>query len=118
MGEKKLDKEIEFIEKNKVTLLKGYANKFLLVHNQKVINSFDEYNHAAEDGIRLFGIDTLQASGMDVARAGAVAGTAMAWYAIFNGLGRITWGKISDTIGPEVAIFLMCFLQGFLMLTF
>ena len=68
--------------------------------------------------IRLFGIDILQASGMDVARAGAVAGTAMAWYAIFNGLGRITWGKISDTIGPEIAIFLMCFVQGFLMLTF
>lgn len=68
--------------------------------------------------IRLFGIDTLQASGMDVARAGAAAGTAMAWYAIFNGLGRITWGKISDIIGPEVAIFLMCFVQGFLMLTF
>jgi len=68
--------------------------------------------------IRLFGIDTLQASGMDVARAGAAAGTAMAWYAIFNGLGRIIWGKISDTIGPEVALFLMCLLQGLLMLTF
>ena len=57
MGEKKLDKEIEYVEKNKETLLKEYANKFLLVHNQKVINTFDQYNHAAEEGIRLFGIE-------------------------------------------------------------
>ncbi len=68
--------------------------------------------------IRLFGIDALQSSGMEVAAAGAAAGTAMAWYAIFNGLGRIIWGKISDIIDPEVAIFLMCLIQGLLMLTF
>lgn len=68
--------------------------------------------------IRIFGLDTLQASGMDVAKAGAAAGTAMAWYAIFNGLGRIVWGKVSDNIGPKLAIFLMCLIQGVLMLTF
>lgn len=68
--------------------------------------------------IRLFGIDTLQSSGMDEAVAGAAAGTAMAWYAIFNGLGRIAWGKISDIIDPEVTIFIMCLIQGLLMLTF
>jgi len=68
--------------------------------------------------IRLFGIDALQTSGMDVAAAGAAAGTAMAWYAIFNGLGRIVWGKISDIIKPKSAIFLMCLIQGLLMLTF
>lgn len=68
--------------------------------------------------IKLFGIDTLQKTGMDVAMAGAAAGTAMAWYAVFNGLGRIIWGKITDHIGPKMAVFLMCLLQGFLMLTF
>jgi len=68
--------------------------------------------------IRLFGIDALQTSGMEVAAAGAAAGTAMAWYAIFNGLGRIIWGKISDHIGPETAIVFMCLIQGILMLTF
>lgn len=68
--------------------------------------------------IKLFGVDALQASGMTVAAAGAAAGTAMAWYAIFNGLGRIVWGKISDNIGAKSAIFLMCLIQGVLMLTF
>ncbi len=68
--------------------------------------------------IKLFGIDALQATGIDVRTAGAAAGTAMAWYAIFNGLGRIIWGKVSDNIGPQMSIFLMCLLQGILMLTF
>jgi len=67
--------------------------------------------------IKLFGIDALQAAGMDVAAAGIAAGTAMAWYAILNGLGRIAWGKISDSIGPKLALFLMCLAQGILMLT-
>lgn len=48
----------------------------------------------------------------------AAASTAKAWYAIFNGLGRIVWGKVSDTIGAKMSIFLMCLLQGLLMLTF
>jgi hypothetical protein len=36
--------------------------------------------------IKLFGIDALEYRG--VVGAGAITGTAMAWYAIFNGLGR------------------------------
>lgn len=67
--------------------------------------------------IKLFGIDALQAGGLTVAAAGAAAGTAMASYAIFNGLGRIIWGKISDSIGPKSSIFLMCLIQGILMLS-
>ncbi len=68
--------------------------------------------------IRLFGIDALQASGAvtDKAAAGVVAGTAMAWYAIFNGLGRIAWGSISDRTGRRRAIIIMCALQGVMML--
>lgn len=68
--------------------------------------------------IKLFGLDALQASGMTEAAAGAAAGTAMAWYAIFNGLGRIVWGTVSDRIGPKTSIFLMSLIQGVLMLTF
>jgi OFA family oxalate/formate antiporter-like MFS transporter len=68
--------------------------------------------------IRLFGVDALQASGLNEASAAEAAGTAMAWYAIFNGLGRIVWGKVSDSIGPKIAIFLMSLIQGILMLTF
>lgn len=70
--------------------------------------------------IRLFGVDALQASGAttDTAAAGVIAGTAMAWYAILNGLGRIIWGTVSDKIGRKIALFLMCLFQGIIMLAF
>lgn len=70
--------------------------------------------------IRLFGIDALQASAVpsDAATAGAIAGTAMAWYAILNGLGRIAWGTVSDKTGRKTALFLMCLFQGIIMLLF
>lgn len=64
--------------------------------------------------IKLFGIDALQHRG--VLDAGAVTGTAMAWYAIFNGIGRIAWGSVSDRIGRRQAIMLMTLLQGAVML--
>lgn len=68
--------------------------------------------------IKLFGIDALKAQGVAAAAASAAAGTAMAWYAIFNGLGRIIWGTVSDKIGRKLAIFLMCLFQGIIMLLF
>ena len=64
--------------------------------------------------IKLFGIDALEHHG--VAGAGAITGTAMAWYAIFNGLGRIAWGSVSDRIGRKTTITLMAVLQGVTML--
>ena len=73
--------------------------------------------------IRLFGIDALQASGAitdadAVAAAGVAAGTAMAWLAILNGLGRIAWGVLSDKIGRKASLFLMCVLQALVMFSF
>jgi MFS family permease len=65
--------------------------------------------------ITLFGIDALTHHG--VAGASAVTGTAMAWYAVFNGLGRIAWGSLSDRIGRRAALVLMTALQGAVMLT-
>ena len=64
--------------------------------------------------IKLFGIDALEHHG--VAGAGAITGTAMAWYAIFNGVGRIAWGSVSDRIGRKTTIMLMAVLQGLTML--
>jgi len=76
--------------------------------------------------IRLFGIDALQAGGAVTGAtaeaaakaAGAVAGTAMAWYAIFNGLGRIIWGAVSDKAGRKLSLFLMCLFQAVVMFLF
>jgi MFS family permease len=70
--------------------------------------------------IRLFGVDSLQASGAasDAKVAGTMAGTAMALYAILNGLGRIVWGVASDKIGRKLSLFLMCLFQGVIMLLF
>jgi MFS family permease len=76
--------------------------------------------------IRLFGVDSLIANKVvtgdvleDVRKsAGAIAGTAMAWYAILNGLGRIVWGTVSDKIGRKASLFLMCLIQGVMMLVF
>jgi len=80
--------------------------------------------------IQLFGIDALkfaagwtkdmaadQASSI-VAAASAAAGTAMAIYAILNGLGRIVWGAVSDKIGRKAALIAMCLLQAVAMFSF
>jgi OFA family oxalate/formate antiporter-like MFS transporter len=64
--------------------------------------------------IQLFGLDALEYRG--VPNAIVVTGTAMAWYAIFNGLGRILWGILSDRIGRKNAIIAMSACQGVIML--
>jgi MFS family permease len=64
--------------------------------------------------IKLFGIDALEFRG--VTNAGLTTETAVAWLAIFNGLGRILWGMISDRIGRKSAIIIMSLAQGAAML--
>ena len=64
--------------------------------------------------IQLFGLDALEYRGVE--NAIVITGTAMAWYAIFNGLGRILWGMISDHIGRKAAIIAMSTFQGIIML--
>jgi MFS family permease len=78
--------------------------------------------------IKLFGIDALtfkKLGSLDMANpdfaatrdwASAIAGTAMAVYAILNGLGRIIWGTVSDLLGRKLSIFLMTLFQGIIML--
>ncbi|MCK4232929.1 hypothetical protein KAX75_00750 [candidate division WOR-3 bacterium] len=57
MVEKKLKADIDYVEKNKKDLLKEHLNKYVLVHEQKIVDSFDNYQRAAEEGVRLFGTD-------------------------------------------------------------
>ncbi|MDF1614178.1 OFA family MFS transporter [Desulfurivibrio alkaliphilus] len=70
--------------------------------------------------ISLFGTDALQMSQavVDPAEATRIAGTAMAWYAIFNGLGRIAWGGVSDRLGRKWSLFMMCCFQAFIVFSF
>ena len=78
--------------------------------------------------IKLFGIDSLtfkKIGTLDMNNpeylptrewASNIAGTAMAVYAILNGLGRIIWGTVSDKLGRKLSIFLMSLFQGIIML--
>ncbi len=69
--------------------------------------------------ISLFGTDALQVrSALSEADAKTTAATAMALFAILNGLGRILWGAASDRIGRKTSIVLMCALQGLIMIGF
>jgi OFA family oxalate/formate antiporter-like MFS transporter len=69
--------------------------------------------------IGLFGQDSLTAAGIEEGQAVIITGTAMGlFYALFNGLGRIVWGTISDFTGRKLAIILMCLSQGAMMIVF
>lgn len=69
--------------------------------------------------IQLFTKDRLTAAGFSTERATEIAGTAMGlFFALFNGLGRILWGTISDWIGRKTAIVLMCLTQAVALLGF
>jgi hypothetical protein len=57
MTEKNLTAERDFVERNRDQLLKEYREKFLLVHAGEVLGSFDTYRHAADEGIRRFGLE-------------------------------------------------------------
>jgi OFA family oxalate/formate antiporter-like MFS transporter len=52
--------------------------------------------------MKQFPSQALVSNGMPELAADAAAGTAMVIFAIFNAIGRIGWGKISDSIGHAV----------------
>lgn len=69
--------------------------------------------------IGLFGTEALTGKGMERKDAIVVAGTAMGlFYAICNGVGRIIWGTISDSLGRKNSIVLMSLIQGTMMVLF
>ncbi|MBF0374050.1 MAG: OFA family MFS transporter, partial [Alphaproteobacteria bacterium] len=69
--------------------------------------------------MKLYPMEALQANGLSVAEASAVAGTAMAvFFSLANGVGRIAWGAISDRVGRRVAVLAMIGSQGLVFLSF
>jgi hypothetical protein len=57
MAEKDLKSNLDFVVKNKNRLIKEYRNKYILVFEKEVVGSFDTYEKAAEEGIRVYGMD-------------------------------------------------------------
>ncbi|NQS99433.1 MAG: hypothetical protein HQ591_13370 [candidate division Zixibacteria bacterium] len=57
MSEKDLKSNLDFVLNNRENLLKEHRNKYLLVFEEKFVDAFDEYERAAAEGVRLFGIE-------------------------------------------------------------
>ena len=76
-----------------------------------VIGNIQTFAKDPTDGFAGHGFSTTDA--VDFAIIGAAI-----CLPIFNGLGRIVWGQISDKITRKKAIILMCIFQGIMMLAF
>lgn len=69
--------------------------------------------------MRLWPQEALTKAGISSEAAGAAATLAMAvFFALFNGLGRILWGMISDKIGRKNSIIIMMATQGLFVILF
>ncbi len=55
MAEKNMQKNRDFVEKNRKELLEAYRNKYLLIVDQEVVDSFDTYEKAAEVALSNYG---------------------------------------------------------------
>jgi MFS transporter, OFA family, oxalate/formate antiporter len=69
--------------------------------------------------MKLWPMEAMQAHGISKEVAAAAATMAMAiFFALFNGLGRILWGMISDKIGRKTSIVIMMATQGVFVILF
>ena len=69
--------------------------------------------------MKLWPMEAMQANGISKEVASAAATLAMAiFFALFNGLGRIVWGMISDKIGRKLSIAIMMATQGIFVILF
>ncbi len=57
MTKANLEKNFKYVQKNWDSLLNLYPNKFVLVYDEKVVDSYDSYEKAAERGVELYGIE-------------------------------------------------------------
>ena len=69
--------------------------------------------------MKLYPMEALQAQGLSLTEASAVAGTAMAvFFSLANGIGRIAWGAISDTLGRRRSLMIMAGSQAVFLFVF
>lgn len=69
--------------------------------------------------MKLWPMEAMAANGIPVEVASAASTLAMAvFFALFNGLGRIIWGMISDKIGRKLSIIIMAATQGIFVFSF
>lgn len=69
--------------------------------------------------MKLYPVDALTDGGMLEDDADAIAGTAMAvFFSLANGVGRLAWGTISDTLGRKRSVVTMAATQGVLLIAF
>ena len=76
-----------------------------------VIGNIQNFAKNPAEGFMSYGFS--QAEAFDFAVIGAAVSLP-----IFNGLGRIVWGKVSDNISRRKALIFMCILQGIMMSIF
>lgn len=50
-----LDKDIKAFEKMKPELIEHHFGKFVVIHNEQLVGSYDNFNKAAEEAFRQFG---------------------------------------------------------------
>ena len=69
--------------------------------------------------MKLYPMESLQASGYSLAEASAIAGTAMAvFFSLANGIGRIAWGTLSDLMGRRRSVIIMTGSQALFLFAF
>lgn len=57
MTQKDLKANLDFVISNRDDLLNEYENKFILVFEERVVDSYDTYAKAAEEGVRSYGLE-------------------------------------------------------------
>jgi OFA family oxalate/formate antiporter-like MFS transporter len=77
-----------------------------------VIGNIQNFANSTTDGFAATG-SGFENQAADIAVIGAAV-----CLPIFNGIGRIVWGKVSDNLGRKNSIVSMCIFQGIMMLSF
>ena len=69
--------------------------------------------------MKLYPIEALTENGVLEDEASAIAGTAMAvFFSLANGIGRLAWGALSDTLGRKTSVVTMAASQGVFLFLF